>query len=160
MENRLPSKFVQAAFAAAMFGLLSGAAGAQAQSWNLTGNAGTDPANNYLGTTDGKPLVIQPGSGNVGIGTINPTVKLDIAQNSAIRIGNAYVSRGEDPRYAYAIFASNAWYNGKGGVVSEIPDSTRKSGLLEFANDELNILSDPDCGKDRLGKTIHDSVRR
>ena len=26
--------------------------------WELTGNAGTDPQNDYLGTTDGQPLVI------------------------------------------------------------------------------------------------------
>ncbi len=29
---------------------------ATAQSWNLTGNAGTNPANNFIGTTDNQPL--------------------------------------------------------------------------------------------------------
>ena len=28
-------------------------------SWQLTGNAGTDPASNFVGTTDGKPLSIK-----------------------------------------------------------------------------------------------------
>lgn len=119
-------------------------------------NAHTNPNTDFLGTEDNQPLAIKTNgaerlrvdqNGNVGIGTPNPTVKLDVAQNSAIRIGNAYVSSGDDPQYALAIFASNAWYNGKGGVVSEIPDSTKKSGLMEFANDELDIYQTQTVGK-------------
>src|SRR5262245_36993722 len=30
-----------------------------AQNWSLTGNAGTNPANNFLGTQDNQPLVIK-----------------------------------------------------------------------------------------------------
>ena len=30
-----------------------------AQNWSLTGNAGTNPAVNFVGTTDSKPLVIR-----------------------------------------------------------------------------------------------------
>ena len=37
--------------------------------WDLTGNAGTNPATNFLGTKDSKPLSVQPGAGDVGIGT-------------------------------------------------------------------------------------------
>jgi trimeric autotransporter adhesin len=47
-------------------------------SWSLTGNAGTNPANDFIGTTDGKPLVfktnnilsgkIEPGPNNVFFG--------------------------------------------------------------------------------------------
>ncbi|MGH6839737.1 MAG: hypothetical protein ACREDT_13265 [Methylocella sp.] len=46
--------------------------------WDLTGNGGTNPATNFLGTTDGQPLVIQPGTGNVGIGTTKPEDKLSV----------------------------------------------------------------------------------
>jgi hypothetical protein len=46
--------------------------------WEVTGNAGTNPADNFLGTTDGKPLVIQPNGGNVGIGTTHPDSRLNI----------------------------------------------------------------------------------
>jgi hypothetical protein len=92
METRLHSKFVHSAFAAAIFSLLSGTAGAQAPSWSLTGNAGTDPLTNFLGTRDGKPLVIQPGSGNVGIGTTTPEDKLTIV-NGRIMFANTELSK-------------------------------------------------------------------
>jgi hypothetical protein len=98
METRLPSKFVHTAFAAVV-SLLTGGAGAQAQQfWTTTGNPNTDPATNFLGTTDGQPLRIgtngieaihiNPGEqtgppfrripGNVGIGTTNPNTKLHV----------------------------------------------------------------------------------
>ena len=47
--------------------------------WSLTGNAGTDPSTDFLGTTDGKNLVINPNGGNVGIGTTSPNSKLEVA---------------------------------------------------------------------------------
>jgi hypothetical protein len=49
--------------------------------WNLTGNAHTKPAIDFLGTTDNKPLSIQPGSGDVGIGTRTPSGKLEVNRN-------------------------------------------------------------------------------
>ena len=97
MEIRLLPKFVQTALTAAIFSLLGNVAGAQApapQSWSLTGNAATNPATNFLGATDGKPLIIQPRNGNVGIGTTGPNTKLTVSTPSApgvqegIRINN------------------------------------------------------------------------
>jgi hypothetical protein len=55
--------------------------------WSKTGNSGTDPSTNFLGTIDGQPLVIRTdnterlriaANGNVGIGTNNPTAKLNV----------------------------------------------------------------------------------
>lgn len=55
--------------------------------WSLTGNSGTNPATNFLGTVDGQPLVIRTdnaerlrvdATGNVGIGTNAPTAKLNV----------------------------------------------------------------------------------
>lgn len=71
-----------------------------AAGWNTTGNAGTNPATNFIGTTDNQPLVVRTNNteklritaaGNVGIGNATPGVKLQITDtgNVAMRIGNA-----------------------------------------------------------------------
>jgi len=70
-----------------------------AQSWNITGNSGTNPPTNFLGTKDGKALVfktnntermrINPGgNGNVGIGVTNPVQRLDV--NGNINLGKGF----------------------------------------------------------------------
>ncbi|MET0299753.1 MAG: hypothetical protein ABW036_08325 [Flavitalea sp.] len=55
--------------------------------WSLKGNAGTDPATQFLGTVDGQPLVVRTdnqermridANGNIGIGTNAPTAKLNV----------------------------------------------------------------------------------
>ena len=60
-----------------------------AQSWSLTGNAGTVQNTNFLGTTDNKPLVLRTknlermrisNTGLVGIGTKTPTNPLHVVK--------------------------------------------------------------------------------
>jgi len=67
-----------------------------ANAWLLTGNAGTNPNTNFLGTTDAQPLVIRTNNtermrvtanGNVGIGTTAPIHRLDV------RGGPTYTTR-------------------------------------------------------------------
>lgn len=41
-------------------------------SWQKAGNAGTNSATDYIGTTDNEPLIIQPDNSYVGIGTDTP----------------------------------------------------------------------------------------
>jgi len=62
-----------------------------AQSWNITGNSGTNSSNNFIGTTDNQPLILKSNSiesirikpnGNVGLGTTSPDAKLHIAQDN------------------------------------------------------------------------------
>lgn len=64
---------------------------ANSQDWLLTGNAGTNPATNFLGTTDARDLVLKTNNsermrvtstGNVGIGIANPTKSLVLNQKS------------------------------------------------------------------------------
>jgi hypothetical protein len=56
-------------------------------------------------------------AGNVGLGTSTPGVALDVAQNRAIRVGNATISSGGD----YATLANHGWYNGSAWVIDGIP---------------------------------------
>ncbi|RZK46660.1 MAG: hypothetical protein EOO94_02300 [Pedobacter sp.] len=55
--------------------------------WSLNGNAGTNPATQFIGTLDGQPLVMRTdnterlridANGNIGIGTNAPTAKLNV----------------------------------------------------------------------------------
>ncbi len=65
--------------------------------WTLTGNAGTDPATNFLGTTGNEPLIIKTNNteqlrvdqtGRIGIGTTTPATKVHVI-GDIIRIENA-----------------------------------------------------------------------
>src|SRR2546421_23956 len=57
--------------------------------WELTGNAGINASNDFLGTTDSQPLVIKSNglermritsNGDIGVGTANPSFgKLEIS---------------------------------------------------------------------------------
>jgi hypothetical protein len=64
--------------------------GAAQNSWLLTGNAGTNPANNFLGTTDNVRLVVRTNNierltvlpdGKVGINNNNPQSQLVVTNN-------------------------------------------------------------------------------
>ena len=55
--------------------------------WSLSGNSGTNPDSDFIGTNDNKPLVVKTNGtekirvnsdGNVGIGTNNPKATLDV----------------------------------------------------------------------------------
>src|SRR5262245_36217942 len=63
--------------------------------WELTGNSGTSPATDFLGTRDLQPLVIKTNgaeamridpSGNVGLGTRPTSSKLEIAAQDGLQI--------------------------------------------------------------------------
>jgi hypothetical protein len=61
-----------------------------ASPWLLTGNVGTNPNADFVGTTDNQPLVIKSGSGKVGIGTETPVASLDLLDYKIN--GNAFPS--------------------------------------------------------------------
>jgi hypothetical protein len=73
--------------------------------WNLTGNPGTDPTVDFLGTTDAQPLVIRTNNteamrvtadGQVGIGTTTPAARLQAVSNTANAIeGTATGATGD-----------------------------------------------------------------
>jgi 3-isopropylmalate/(R)-2-methylmalate dehydratase small subunit len=67
---------------------ISAAGGGASGGWATTGNAGTTPAANFLGTTDGQPLVINAGS--VGINTNDPQ---ELASHAMEDIDAEFVGR-------------------------------------------------------------------
>jgi hypothetical protein len=75
---------------------------ATAASWNTSGNAGSDPATNFIGTTDNQPLVLRTNNieklrvtanGRIGIGTATPATKVQIvdAGDVSLRVGTSVI---------------------------------------------------------------------
>jgi hypothetical protein len=95
--------------------------------WHLAGNAGTNPTTNFLGTTDSKPLSIQPGAGSVGIGTKTPSGKLEVHGNWIGNFGALTLS-GDKPTIRFSggpIAGNQQWLLHEG---SDGP------GFLQFFN--------------------------
>lgn len=95
--------------------------------WTLTGNAGTTPGTNFIGTTDAQDFIVKTNNaenvrvtsaGNVGIGTNNPGTKLEVtgkvkAQQLQITTGatSNYVLTSDASGNAtwQALPSANAW---------------------------------------------------
>lgn len=89
-----------------------------AQAWNISGNSGTNPSTDFLGTIDAQPLIFKTNNsekaritpnGNVGIGTTNPQAKLDVN-------GEARILHGLDI-YDESVNGSNLRIAGNGGYI-------------------------------------------
>jgi hypothetical protein len=74
--------------------------------WALDGNGGTDPADDFLGTTDSQPLIVRTNKveamrvvagGQIGVGTTHPEVRLHVRGNR-IRLQSADGHRRVDLR--------------------------------------------------------------
>jgi hypothetical protein len=82
-------------------GYVTGSSGSQ-NAWSLTGNTGTNPTTNFLGTTDATDLSIRTNgsekiritaNGNMGVGTVAPAAKLDIIGSVKITDGTEGVGK-------------------------------------------------------------------
>src|SRR5437868_5131776 len=91
--------------------------------WELTGNSGTNPASNFLGTTDGRPLVIRTNAvermritqgGNVGIGTTGPANN-QLAVTSKASFGGNTSNTGSEPVEVQGPGAGVSFYDRTGG---------------------------------------------
>ena len=75
--------------------------------WNLTGNSGTNPATNFIGTTDAQPLRFRVN--NTWAGEIHPSsgnVFLGLGAGNINTIGQANIAIGE-----HSLFANTSGYN-------------------------------------------------
>lgn len=108
--------------------------------WTITGNAGTIPGINFIGTTDANDLVVSTNSsekmritsaGNIGINTNNPVTKLDI--QGTVKIADGTQGSGK-------VLTSDAnglasWQSGylvSGQATANTPLSTTSSGWVDM----------------------------
>ena len=127
------------------------------EAWLLNGNAGTNPAVNFLGTTDAQPLVIRTNNtermrvtetGFVGIGTISPTDRLQVAGGN-VRIGEINpLNTGSFPGYGRYLYFS-------GGPAGSTWDS-ENSDLLWLAR--YNAASDRTELRVNIGDNCEDDA--
>jgi hypothetical protein len=111
-------------------------------SWNLTGNAGTTPGTDFLGTTDAQPLIVKTNNaealridaaGNLGVGTTNPAARIDAhtSVTSGIAV-NGVSSTGT---------AINGMSNISDGVIGT---STSARGVAGVSTSSIGVLGESD----------------
>lgn len=73
-----------------------------AQSWNLAGNSGTNPSNNFLGTTDNQPLVLK--TNNTEVMRMLPDGKIKVGNGDPGGSGEAFfrIYKAEGPVFEVA----------------------------------------------------------
>ncbi len=79
-------------------GTLTWAVASSATGWNITGNNGTDPETNFLGTIDGKDLVVRTtnserlrvlATGNFGVGVQSPASLFSVGALSKFQVNSS-----------------------------------------------------------------------
>jgi hypothetical protein len=165
MKNLL--RFVLAVAVAGM------AENTQAQTWNVTGNAGTDPNVQFIGTTDSKALKIRTNNvvrmlikstGDVGIGTQTPTSKLHVNGvitatggtssdwNTAFSWGNhalaGYLTSESDPKVGANTTNFISRWNGSSLVKSNLFSNGSFLGLNAISpiGDAQFVITDSSTG--------------
>jgi hypothetical protein len=124
--------------------------------WNITGNANTNAATDFLGTTDTKPLVIRTNNktaleidptGKVGIGTATPQNLLHVGPGSTVisstRVNAVVASTNPDAGIAIAqnigvnVLLQASTAGGYIGTVTHHPLTLRTSDLDRLVIDSL-----------------------
>jgi hypothetical protein len=121
--------------------------------WVLAGNAGTDPAAEFLGTTDAQPLVLRTNNaerlrvdaaGRLGVGTASPTERLTVsgnarvlnddnplARDTAAVAGTGYKDVAVAGHYAYVVSA--------GSDLLAIYDTSDPDNVLALGSTTTNL---------------------
>jgi hypothetical protein len=114
--------------------------------WELTGNEGTDPSRNFLGTTDNAPLIIRTGNGErlrirrtgeVGIGTTNPDQKLTLGSGN-IRLPNAKAGADGNLYFGGITDAGETGLRLFGGQITDPAQGTLRAGFIDVVTTDSN----------------------
>ena len=123
--------------------------------WKLLGNAGTNPATNFLGTTDNQDLVFRTNNsekarvlsnGDVGIGTATPSAKLEVFGGGIHTINNGYSVNNV---FAYSSGPEHPVFMGiRGGGTFTAPSYPTSGKLLNtfIGRDALDYLNPSSYG--------------
>jgi hypothetical protein len=114
----------------------AGTPGSQ-NAWSLTGNSGTNPITNFIGTTDAQDWAIKTNNterlrvtsaGNVGLGVISPSSRLDVYTNN---------------NFNYAVKIQNGGGAGQGLLVKASAGSTNPKIFNvqdNYGNDRFSVF--------------------
>jgi hypothetical protein len=114
-----------------------------ARSWSISGNAGTTPPANFVGTTDGEPLVIGTAGmqrilvgtdGFVGVGTDAPNSMLEVAQTGAAAVTITNPGNGEAGVDFNTVQPSAAGTYNPSSRVAALPQGNDTDDIAFFAN--------------------------
>ncbi|RYY59660.1 MAG: hypothetical protein EOO05_12560 [Chitinophagaceae bacterium] len=120
--------------------------------WSLKGNTGTDSTLNFIGTVDGKPLVMKTNNseqmrissnGNIGIGTANPTAKLNV--DGTVKLQN--LAAGTTELDVLVLAADGSVY--KRSMSSSAFDNAIKA-INGIKKQELSITADASTSEDSV----------
>jgi hypothetical protein len=137
--------------------------------WGLTGNAGTNPATQFIGTTDAQPLAFKTNNvetmrilsdGKVGIGTNAPERKLHIYNGNSGRNPNALSSIFTENSGTNYIEIASPDANERGLMFSNPTDAN--SGGIYYSSKKMNFRTNAnntritidDLGNVGIGTTI------
>ncbi len=110
--------------------------------WKLLGNAGTNATNNFIGTTDAVDFVVRTNnlermrvlsSGNVGIGEVNPSDRLQVS-NGNLRVGELSTTAGPAGYGRLLYFSGGSSFLGNSDNTDPI-----FFGRFNVANDESEL---------------------
>jgi hypothetical protein len=140
--------------------------------WSLGGNGGTLAGTNFIGTTDGQPLVFKTNdtewmrlltSGNLGIGTLLPQNKLDVEGGAVI--GATYSGTNTAPTNGLLVEGNVGM--GSALKIGTSPSSINASSALEIESTtkgfvpprmttaEMNAISTPLVGSLIFNTTLN-----
>jgi len=127
--------------------LLAVSSMAFAQSWNLTGNSGTNSSSNFIGTTDNQPLVFK--TNNTKVMSILPNGVVKVGINDPGGSGEAYFRIYKEDNPAFEIANSlGSFQIGKSGCSGCWGGQIGDTVLRNLGQSHNIIIAQPNDGND------------